>query len=68
MSDLGPTLKVKFRDLDNFVMQTNKDIIYCLICDVIRPGATIELTDSISNKYVSNSIDKLPNMSNYNIY
>ena len=57
VSDLGLTLKVKF--IDNFcwfVIQTNKDISGCLICDVIRPGSTIKLRAKISNKYVSNYV------------
>ena len=58
VSDLGLTLKVKFREkICWFVIQTNEDINGCLICDVIRPGATIKLRATISNKYVSNYID-----------
>ena len=55
VSDLGLTLKVKFRE-KNIVIQTNKDINGCLICDVIRPGATIKLRLTKFNKYVSNYI------------
>ena len=47
-------------------MKVYKVVSDCKICHDIRPGATIELTDSISNKYVSNSIDKFPNISKYN--
>ena len=40
-------------------MQTYKDNNGCLICYVIRPGATIKPRASISNKYISNYIDKI---------
>ena len=63
VSDLGLTLKVKFREKNcEFVTQTNKDNNDCLVCYFIRPGATIELADTISNKYVSNYIDYFPNI------
>ena len=42
-----------------------KVISDCTICYNIRPGAAI---DSISNIHESISIDKLPNISKYNIY
>ena len=68
-SNLGPTLKLKFKEtICMFAMKVYKIISDCKICYDIRPGATIELTDSISNKYFPNSIDTFPNISKYNIY
>ena len=62
VSDLGLTLKVKFREFLFVSLQykLKKDISDCLICYFIRPGATIELADTKSNKYVSNYIDYFP--------
>ena len=42
VSDLGLTLKTKFKDFFyKFVIKTKKNVSACLICDIIRPGATI---------------------------
>ena len=69
VSDRGLTLKIKFREKNSmFVIKTIKDINDCLICDIIRPGAKNKLTDSISNKYVSDYIVYFPNISKHNIY
>ena len=55
VSNLGPTSKVRLRkNVCKLIMQIYKVICDCIICYDIRPGATIKLTDSISNKYVSN--------------
>ena len=49
VSDLGLTLKVKFIEFFCwFVIQANKEINGCLICEVIRPGATIKLRTTIT--------------------
>ena len=56
LSNLCPTWKVKLRE-KKMLKQTYKVINDYKICYYIRPDATIELTDSISSKYVPNSID-----------
>ena len=50
-----------------FLMKVYKFMSDCKVCYDIRPVATIE-ADSISNKYVSNYLDKFPDISKYNRY
>ena len=59
LSNLGPTWKIEFRrkKVFKFVIQTYKVVYDFKISYGIRLDATIELTHSISNKYVPNSID-----------